>query len=702
MRINKTAGTVPDGLTTAFEPDDMVLLWLYRLLVPLGAHKILLREKDFRDDQLADGIGFGHYIFGDAPKDYDQPTIRKEMFAVWEKLETVYTSFVHKDEEMRKNAEALCASLGLNIVEADILHFSVMAKINPLLEVAIAMNGIQTARSLERLFSVCLGLPEANVRNALLPSGALSMSGLLWLDTNGNYDFSNKVELLKGLVDELHIHHDDPANIFRNIICKSYGPKLSQADYPQLAQEISLLRRYLASVISKNLKGVNVLLHGEPGTGKTEFARMLAFECGIELYEVSTGDRLDRPMEPMERLRAYWLGQTLCKRKSYTAILFDEVEDVFCVNRPSPRDEGNRSGKKGWFNHVLENNPVPAIWVTNFIGDLDPAYLRRFDFVLEINVPPQSVREKILSSYLADLPVSAVWKKQMAEHQALVPAIVERAAKVVRAIGQPYGEEHTEQSLEKVIGNTLEAMGYRRPKMPGSLPITRYRLDVLNTDQDVASLCNGLAQHRQARICLFGPPGTGKTAFGRHVAELLDMPLLAKRASDIIEPYVGMTERNMARIFRQAREENAVLMLDEADTFLQDRQNAHHSWEISAVNEMLTQMESYGGVFIASTNFMTALDNASFRRFDVKLKFDFLRPEQAWTMFLDLAQECGMTSCEHVRKRIQKLNALTPGDFAAVSRRLRLVIADSPDDLVAMIESECYAKPDGRQRTIGF
>ncbi|WP_306456501.1 ATP-binding protein [Pseudomonas sp. LJDD11] len=125
-------------------------------------------------------------------------------------------------------------------------------------------------------------------------------------------------------------------------------------------------------------------------------------------------------------------------------------------------------------------------------------------------------------------------------------------------------------------------------------------------------------KRRGVNILLYGPPGTGKTAFGRWLAQALGKPLLAKRVSDLVSPYVGMTEQNLAGAFEQAQQQDAVLLLDEVDSFLQDRRKARQSWEITAVNEMLTQMESYRGLFIASTNLIADLDQASLRRFDLQ------------------------------------------------------------------------------------
>lgn len=83
-----------------------------------------------------------------------------------------------------------------------------------------------------------------------------------------------------------------------------------------------------------------------------------------------------------------------------------------------------------------------------------------------------------------------------------------------------------------------------------------------------------------------------------------------KKASELISKWVGGTEKNIANAFEQASDENAILMLDEVDSYLMDRSNANQQWEVTQVNEMLTQMESFQGIFIASTNLMGNLDQA--------------------------------------------------------------------------------------------
>jgi len=234
---------------------------------------------------------------------------------------------------------------------------------------------------------------------------------------------------------------------------------------------------------------------------------------------------------------------------------------------------------------------------------------------------------------------------------------------------------------------------------------TRYSLEYLNPDQDLEALTQGLQQNHQARICLYGAPGTGKTAFAHYVAEYLDKPLLKKQASDILSKWVGEAEKNIAAMFDEAEADDMVLLIDEVDSFLLDRGSAQNSWEITQVNELLVQMESFNGVFIASTNLLNLVDAASLRRFDLKIKFDYMKPKQAWTLFLQVLEEHGCHVEEEARQYktdLVRLDNLTPGDFATVVRQSRsLNKTIQPHYLLAALEKECKAKP-GAGKSIGF
>ena len=150
------------------------------------------------------------------------------------------------------------------------------------------------------------------------------------------------------------------------------------------------------------------------------------------------------------------------------------------------RPDSARS-RKAWTNRLLEGNPVPAIWISNSIGQIDPAFLRRFDIVFEMKNPPRRVRERILTAQFRELPVSEDWIRQAAENTELAPAMVERAARVVASMGDAEARS-VEANLERVLDGTLKAMGCSGKRIRTRSAAMTYRLDGLNPDRDLEKL----------------------------------------------------------------------------------------------------------------------------------------------------------------------------------------------------------------------
>jgi SpoVK/Ycf46/Vps4 family AAA+-type ATPase len=150
---------------------------------------------------------------------------------------------------------------------------------------------------------------------------------------------------------------------------------------------------------------------------------------------------------------------------------------------------------------------------------------------------------------------------------------------------------------------------------------TQYDLALLNTDADIPAIISGLRVRPQASFCLSGPSGTGKSQLARHIADELGKPIVIKRACDFLNKYVGGTEQRIATMFEQALDEDAVLLLDEADRFLSGHSEARQHWEVMQTNELLTQLECFEGIFMATTNLMSHFYKASLRRFPSVTKF---------------------------------------------------------------------------------
>ena len=259
-----------------------------------------------------------------------------------------------------------------------------------------------------------------------------------------------------------------------------------------------------------------------------------------------------------------------------------------------------------------------------------------------------------------------------------------------------------EELLEDVIESALKVQKYTMRRNVTKSGKVGYQLEATNADCNLLQIIDGLRETEEGRLCLFGPAGTGKSAFAQFVASELDKPVLLKRASDILGKYVGETEERMADMFKEATANGAVLILDEADSFLRSREKARQSWEISAVNEMLVQMESFQGIFFATTNLMDQLDSASLRRFDAKINFGFLKFDQCVILFDDICQQVGLVSNELAHVSLRFLDKLTPGDFSNVMRQSRLRPMRNSMDLIDRLTQEMSMKKISGSRPIGF
>ena len=167
---------------------------------------------------------------------------------------------------------------------------------------------------------------------------------------------------------------------------------------------------------------------------------------------------------------------------------------------------------------------------------------------------------------------------------------------------------------------------------------------------------------------------------------------------------MGESEKNIAHAFEEAANEDAVLLIDEVDSFLQKRSSAQRSWEVTRVNEMLTQMERFDGIFIATTNLLEGMDEACLRRFDLKVKFDYLDADKAVRIFQNycesMFEEYSIDSS--VLKAVGSLKSLAPGDFASVLRQSRFAPIKTPQAFYEALAGECRVKCVQQTRKIGF
>lgn len=640
-------------------------------------------------------------------EDEDEPSpkaIRKISNARLEK--TLRDSLVHWKKQplngeltLIHNIELLGQALALSPSDLAVLTFAMIIKSFGMIERTISQQSQSVSnRQLARLIEALTGQPSDDVIESLRSDSRLIASGLITIE-RGNADLENKLDVMAILVGTMLMPHKSQQELAGHFLRPASPGNLELTAYPHLANDINTLKSYLANVHMSAEPGVNILFYGPPGTGKTELVKALAQDLGQSLYEINFSDEDGDPINGQARLGAYNFSQRLLEGNSDALLMFDEIEDVITsgggLMEMLMGNLKESKTNKAWINRTMERNPVPTIWVTNN-EHIDLAYRRRFDYSVFFPVPPTDVRVEIARHHLNWVAPDDSWLQRIAANENVSPGQYERMAKVARIVGG--NDSHV--VAERTLDRSMRLMGQKRQPSRNMLH-TAYSTQFINTELDIDRLLGGLQQRPHASVCLYGPPGTGKSEFARHVADHVHQPLILRRASDILDMYVGGSEANIAAMFMEARERNAVLLLDEADSFLQDRRGATRSWEVTQVNELLTQMEAFDGVFFCTTNLMANLDPASLRRFSVKARFDYLRPDQSWAMFNAELVRLGGQIVPGLEQQVRRLDKLTPGDFAVAARQFRLWgTAIDAHELFDILKQEISAK--GHGTSIGF
>jgi hypothetical protein len=312
------------------------------------------------------------------------------------------------------------------------------------------------------------------------------------------------------------------------------------------------------------------------------------------------------------------------------------------------------------------------------------------NLIIRFPRPGLAVRQKIIERLVSRTPIEL--DAQAIGRIALLPAapaLIENAIRSAARIGGS-GEEALQ-----ILGGGLKAMGYSEVAPPPA-PIA-FDPSLSRADVDLCALAARIkgAPSKALSFCLSGPPGTGKSAYARHLAGELGYEVLEKRYSELTSCYLGESEKAIAAAFEEAADLGAFLILDEADSLLRDRGAARHSWEITQVNEMLTWMERHPFPFACTTNAPELLDPATARRFLFKVRFLPMDARQIAAAFF---RAFGVEA----PRSILKLELLTPGDFAIVARKAEILGERDPARLAQWLEVEVNVKPEATKLRIGF
>ena len=650
----------------------------------LGFPMILGKMKKYlahlaNEDSDEDGVKESEYFFRQSKekeiKEYLTKVIKPLMEDAIETFLIKYPNQPKDDSAIGCNVDLLTRAINLSKDESNLFRFYSHFENNSLLRdtVKLLPDSDSTTEQLSCLSAIS-GIKKQSLISSVNSQARLLNTGLLAKERSIRGISSSselpEIKLNDRLKEEINTPNASLDQLINHAVEETEPAKLSLLDF-KYVNGVADIKKLVKQAVRENEKGINILIYGEPGTGKSEFSKSLIQSVKLELKSVSYKDNDGDTLSANQRLKYFNLIQSAFQSLKNSAVVFDEVSDLFLNEDPSFFSFKPTISKK-YVNASLENNQIISLYLCNSIINIDPAYLSRFSYILKMPSLPTKQRKQIL---LNSLPsqykkcVSQKWLEKTALNSRITARHIENATRIVRMSKTDSAEVQDKMSelFTMYLSHSKSNDGYSN-KLPEF-----YDPKFISTDFPINTLIKKLSNKASAKILLYGIPGTGKTNFAHYLLNKIDQDYVSVTVSQILDKYVGETEANIARLFASAKDEKKAIIIDEVDSLLTSRESLSQHWQKTAVNEFLCQIENFDGILIATSNMLDVLDPAAYRRFHAKFELKPLKSEQKLALLKRISKQYQLNrdlSWLKLSEKLNQLPMLTPGDYNSVNGRL--------------------------------
>jgi transitional endoplasmic reticulum ATPase len=437
------------------------------------------------------------------------------------------------------------------------------------------------------------------------------------------------------------------------------GPSITYEDIGGLDRELEQVREMIELPMRHpelfSRLGIDppkgVLLHGPPGTGKTLIAKAVANEIDASFHTISGPEIMSKYYgESEEQLREVF---DEAEENAPAIVFMDELDSIAPKREETSGDVERRVVAQllSLMDGLESRGQVVVIGATNRIDAIDPALRRggRFDREIEIGVPDRDGRKEILQVHTRNMPLSdEVDVDEFADNtHGFVGADLESLAKesamnALRRIRPELDLEAEEidaevlERLQVTLDDFKEALKGIEPsalrevfvEVPdvtwndvGGLDGTKERLrETIQWPLEYPEVFEQLDMQAAKGVMLYGPPGTGKTLLAKAVANEADSNFISIKGPELLNKYVGESEKGVREVFKKARE-NAptVVFFDEIDSIATERGRNTSDSGVSerVVSQLLTELDGLEAledvVVIATSNRPDLIDSALLR-----------------------------------------------------------------------------------------